>query len=454
MAEESIKKTHLLKPSRGEWTVEHDDRSVTEVRDFIKGIRVKEIEDAGAAYKDAYRVVADVQWALAQEALALTRVWEGKASVAAQKALRTLYVALGELAKKLFEMGDPLVTLADVVRQHQEYLDGNLRGSLNGDARLAPWSDDDHSRLFGYATFDGAMPRYEDGVMKQGGYSYAAPFDSSRDELAGLHLKTFSEDLKAIYDRMPDKVEKELPAITYPVEPSEKRKSLDLSSFSKPLFAGTSFPSDTGPAHTGPTGLSGDSPAAKDSTLPSFPHHEGPDIPGRPDDRSGPDLGREPDIPLPGADLGAKGSNGNAPSPSDSTRGPNDPTRALDQPTRTFGQPTDPHTKLADFQRSIDSQSTPIHSTPTSPIHSTPTSLNHSPATTFSVPGTSASLGPGTVNGRATASNGMGSPFMPMGGAGGMGGQEEKDRESGTWLHEDDDVWGGDTGGVVDGTLG
>ncbi|GAA3471916.1 hypothetical protein GCM10018965_064690 [Nonomuraea roseola] len=39
MAEESIKKTHWLKPSRGEWTVDHDDRSVEEVKGLIAGIR-------------------------------------------------------------------------------------------------------------------------------------------------------------------------------------------------------------------------------------------------------------------------------------------------------------------------------------------------------------------------------------------------------------------------------
>ncbi|MEU4331335.1 MULTISPECIES: hypothetical protein [Nonomuraea] len=48
----------------------------------------------------------------------------------------------------------------------------------------------------------------------------------------------------------------------------------------------------------------------------------------------------------------------------------------------------------------------------------------------------------------------MGSPFMPMSGTGGAGGQEEQDRETGTWLHEDDDIWSGDVGGVVDSRIG
>lgn len=453
MAEEKVKKTHWLKPARGDWTVEHEDRTVAEVKDFINGIRVKEIEDAGAAYVDAYAVVHDIQWALAQEAQALARVWDGKASVAAQKALRTLYMALGEFAEKLLEMGHPLVTLADVVRQHQEYLDGHLRGAMNGDARLAPWSDDGHW-LGAYAVFNGAMPRYEDAVVQGGGYSLAGTLGTSRDELAGLHLKTFNEDLKAIYDRMPGKVEKELPAITYPVKPTVERTSLDPR-FGRPSFDGPSVRSGADPVHARPTGLSGGSAdalgdratAAEHPTLTDVPHLESPDVPARPDDRGEPDLDRGPDVPSPGAAPGARDPYGHAPSPGD-------PIRSLDQPTRVFGQPTGPHTELATFQRPADPHSTPLHPTPASPTHSLPTGPNHSPVTAFGVPGTGPSIGSGSINGGATASHGMGAPFMPMSGASGMGGQEEKDRESGTWLHEDDDVWGGDVDGVVDSRLG
>ncbi|MFC6897608.1 hypothetical protein ACFQGX_19760 [Nonomuraea dietziae] len=226
---ESIKKTHWLKPSRGEWTVDHDDRSVEEVKGLITGIRVKEIEDAGAAYIDAYAVVDDVQWALGQEAQALAKVWEGKASVAAQKALRTLYLALGELARKLLEMGHPLVTLADVVRQHQAYLDGDLRGAMKDDQRLNPWTEEDW--LGAYVIFDG--------VLQSGKDSLAPAFGTSRDEMAGRHLETFSKDLEAIYDRLPDRVEKELPALAHPVEPLAERKMLDVP-FGRPPFPGIS----------------------------------------------------------------------------------------------------------------------------------------------------------------------------------------------------------------------
>ncbi|MEV4159974.1 WXG100 family type VII secretion target [Nonomuraea dietziae] len=454
---ESIKKTHWLKLSRGEWTVDRDDRSVEEVKGLITGIRVKEIEDAGAAYTDAYAVVDDVQWALGQEAQALAKVWEGKASVAAQKALRTLYLALGELARKLLEMGHPLVTLADVVRQHQAYLNGDLRGAMKDDQRLNPWSEDDW--LGAYVIFNGVLQSGEDGL--------APAFGTSRDEMAGRHLETFSKDLEVIYDRLPDKVEKELPALAHPVEPLAERKMLDVP-FGRPALPGISSPSasDAGPA---PTGLSGGSPAGEGPTFPGHPHHERPHLPGHPDGRNGPDPGREPGLPSPDAGpgmpspdagSGAKEPDGDAPSPSHSTRGPIDPANGPDGPTRAFGRPAAPPTELADFQRPVDSHGTPLHATPASPLStpasplSTPTGPNHSPATTFGFPGSGTDLGSAQANGRAAASHGMGSSFMPMSGTGGAGGQEEQDRETGTWLHEDDDGWSGDVGGVVDSRIG
>lgn len=53
---------------------------------------------------------------------------------------------------------------------------------------------------------------------------------------------------------------------------------------------------------------------------------------------------------------------------------------------------------------------------------------------------------------KAGTGNGMGMPFMPMGGGG--AGAEERTNEGGTWLTEDDDVWGGETEGVVNDRIG
>ncbi|MFC8448889.1 hypothetical protein [Kitasatospora sp. NPDC057223] len=53
-----------------------------------------------------------------------------------------------------------------------------------------------------------------------------------------------------------------------------------------------------------------------------------------------------------------------------------------------------------------------------------------------------------------STSGGSGAPMMPMGGAGGgAGGQGDKDRQRTTWLSEDEEVWGTDTG-TVSGVIG
>lgn len=60
------------------------------------------------------------------------------------------------------------------------------------------------------------------------------------------------------------------------------------------------------------------------------------------------------------------------------------------------------------------------------------------------------------MRGRSVSTSGGGMPMMPpMGGmGGGMGaGQGEKDRQRTTWLAEDEEVWGTETG-AVDGVIG
>ncbi|MEQ4719469.1 hypothetical protein [Nonomuraea sp. B19D2] len=429
MTEKTNKKTHWLKPSRGgDWTIDNDDRSMAEVKDFIKGISVKEIQDAGASYVDACSVVANAQWALGQEAEVLAKVWEGKASVTAQRALRSLYVALGELSDKLLAMGRPLETLAGVVRQYQECLDGELWEAKRETSSLG-LEGDGH----GHAIFNG--------VLQPGTRSVDFTAPALFDKLGGLQLEAFSRDLEAIYRTLPMKVEMELPAIIYPVAPHQKPETVDYRFDERPS-ARTADRSSSyiNPTYADPSGGSPVLPAGADS---SAPHGERPHFPSDPEDRNRADIGQESDIPSSDAAPGITNANGNDPSPSDPTRSPYDPTSALDRPANL-------HTKLADFQRSIDSDSTPIHSTPKSP--------NHSLATDPSSPGTSIGIGsgaPATINGiRATTTNGMGTPAMPMSGMGGASGQEEQERESGTWLHEDDDVWGGDRDGVVNDRIG
>ncbi|MEV0346242.1 hypothetical protein AB0H88_10785 [Nonomuraea sp. NPDC050680] len=438
MVEKTDKKTRWLKPSRGaDWTIDNDDRSATEVKEFIKGISVKEIQDAGASYVDACSVVANAQWVLGQEAEALAKVWEGKASVTAQKALRTIYVALGELSDKLLAMGRPLETLAEVVRQHQEFIDGKLSEEKRENSSFGLGGDGHDHIVF-------------NGVLQSGKHGVKLDFHNLLGKLAGLQLEAFSKDLEAIYSTLPKTVEMELPAIAYPVAPHEKPETVDYRFGERPS-AGAS---DRSPSHISPTDTdrSGGGPALPAGADSSAPHGERAHFPGDPEDRDRADLSQGPDSSSSDAAPGGTNAprwpaildaNGNEASPGDPTRGSNDPTSALDRPTNL-------HTKLADFQRPIDSDSSPIHFTPKSPNHPAATDPGNLGASMGSGSGA-----PATINGiRATATNGTGSPFMPMSGMGGASGQEEKERESATWLHEDDDVWGGDMDGVVHNRIG
>jgi hypothetical protein len=61
-------------------------------------------------------------------------------------------------------------------------------------------------------------------------------------------------------------------------------------------------------------------------------------------------------------------------------------------------------------------------------------------------------LSNGLGSAKAGTGTGTGMPFMPMGGGG--AGAEERTNEGGTWLTEDDDVWGGETEGVVNDRIG
>ncbi|MEU0565238.1 hypothetical protein ABZ297_07600 [Nonomuraea sp. NPDC005983] len=436
MAEKN-RKIYWIKPFReGDWTVDAEDRKAEEVKDFIKGISVKNIENAGAAYMDACSVVADAQSALGQQAEALAKVWEGKASVEAQKALRTLYLALHELSAKLNAMGRPLQTLARVVRIHQEFLEGELPEQKGNPL----WTKD--SKLGGY-TFNGVLHPGEHSVEWAGLFR-------SRDELAGQHLEAFSNDLKAIYDGFPDTVEKELPAIAYPVKPQEQPKTVRYP------VGETPFGGATSPYSVAPGGDSGG------TDLSSW-DHDRPNTPETPKDQDipgpGPGDGQKPGIPSSGADPSTDNSNAKdsarvdpTPSLNSSARGSDDQTPGLHDPG--LNQPIDSgpgsRTELEGFHSPATADTTAAY-LPTSPNQSVSPSTSPGSGTGIGSGSTTAVV-PATMNGApATASTGAGMPFMPTGGT---GGQEKEGPQADTWLHEDDEVWGVNTDDVVTDTIG
>jgi uncharacterized protein YukE len=435
---ENKQKIHLLKPSCGNWSVETDGRNVAEVVNFIKGINHLSIKQAATAYSEARNAVETARKGIEEHARKFAEVWEGNASVEAQKALAILYVTMGELADKLNKMATPITDLATVVEKHQAFIDDPEKGILNTWSNQAggTWDDsipDIRSVYSGYFAGDEAKTDWW----------------GSQNDLAGQHLKTFAQDLEHVHRMIPDSLEKTLRDIKLPKPDQDPPKPVP-------------FPTDTGPVGNFSPSSYGD-PDLKGG--PSGPNLNGP---------SGPD----PNGPLPGTNdptvPGPNGPNGPGTPGSPTTPGnhtPDVPTAPNPGQTPTAsGTGTDPRTNLQDFHPPANGTSPHGGTFPglTTPGSGNPGLPNPGTSGGPGTPGNpgayggvgafgggagAASATPAGLRGRSgTGAPGM--PFLPMGGMGGGAGQESSDRESTTWLTEDDDVWGSDTDGVVNSKIG
>ncbi|PZG17914.1 WXG100 family type VII secretion target [Nonomuraea aridisoli] len=446
---ENRQETHHLKPSRGSWDVQTSGRNVQQVKDLIKNIDAPRIEEASLAYSDAHRVVDDARQAVYEQALELAKHWEGPASVEAQRALQTLHGTLGELADKMMRMSTPLGHLNTVVRDHQAFLDDGWQGFMQPtwhNQMLGTWND---SIADIYRVYNGSTSGAGDGGNR-------LDF-GSQDELAGLHLKTFGDDLQRIYSQMPDTVETRLRDIHLPQgpdpDPDPVRYPFDTTGGGgvSPASYGTGdlsgMPAGT-PGTDGPTFGSTD-PAGGGYTVPGHPGTGSAGSPGGPTTGTG-------GTPYPDGSTGSSTQNPDG-STGSYTHNPDATGNGIPGQTPTGG--TDPTTRLQDHIPL--NTATPASSSPTGtvPGYGNPSGSPYSPGTATG-PGTYGGAGgvmpAGTaMNARGGSAMGVGMPFVPMAGAmGGAGGQESSDRESTTWLHEDDDVWGGDTNSAVNSRIG
>ncbi|MEO3798929.1 hypothetical protein [Nonomuraea sp. B1E8] len=425
----------MLKPYCADWSVDTGGRSVEEVVTFINGFDATGIEQASTAYNDAHSAANIAKEAIRTQAGRLAEVWEGPSSVEAQEALGLLYVSLGELAEKLKNMSTPIGSLATVVRKHQEFIQDGWKGIMptwanQGGLGGGTWND---SIADGYSVYSG----YYAGDNARGDWG-------SQDELAGLHLKTFGEDLYQVHADMPDTLQTTLRDIKPPQMPDDGPDDIDLPQFP-----------DQDPGDVTPTAYDGDDPSGPPigdprvtvpSDGPDGPSGPTPTTPGDPETGQGddPSTGSPTTPDADGQNPG--GQDPNAQSPGASTNGGRTP-----DPDVGAGSPTD----LQEHQPT--SNGSPLGTGPQTGSGNPSTSS--SPGATSGGPSTYGNGGPvaaaasPSVGGRP-GMNGMGMPFMPMGGMGGAGGQEGQDRESSTWLHEDDDIWGGDTDSVVNSKIG
>ncbi|SDH00628.1 hypothetical protein SAMN05421505_11085 [Sinosporangium album] len=495
MADNGDKKTHLIKAICPDMGVDDDGRSVAQVKQLIQLLDPKRIEKAGNAYVDAGGVMYKLQYDLEEISVKLASCWEGKASVEAQKALRLLHATVRELQNRLFDMGRPLEHLGrNVLPEHQRFV--NDEGWDLG-ALAQSWSA-------GGSTMDDSIPsNYR---VMGGGTQFGSP-----DELAGKHLALLNRDLIDTYELLPSEVHKELPKLSTPegapftATPAGGGKTGGLGGGDSTAYGSAAGGGGAVPGGSSPGGSSPYSPAAFDpsSSAGSAGSAGGaggvggtgsgaggagagsvgagrsgtpdmPDVPGVPG--AGDTAGSSaPAVPAPGSTptpdpSGATPGTGQVPRVTD----PNDTTALAGQPSAAV--PTFPPAPAS----SVPIGQVPTSSIPTSSIPATSIPATSIPAVTPGIapgmPATSGGAGGagggtggygGSPGGQGTpgartagagvpgGANGMGAmPFMPMGGMGAGPGGEAQERESSTWLREDDDLWVGQTDGVVGDTIG
>ncbi|MEV0617176.1 hypothetical protein AB0I81_27910 [Nonomuraea sp. NPDC050404] len=459
MGKPAKEETYMLKPSCPSWDVDTGGRSVEELVTFFNGLDATQgVSKAATSYEEARKAIIKAQGEIKTQAIALEKVWEGEASVEAQTALGILHVTMGRLVEAMEPMHQAMDGLTEVVKHHKAFMQDGSKGILStwhGGGSNSSWNDsipDIYSTYKGYYK-QGAVAGTGDAVENNADHDFGSP-----DELAGLHLQTFGQDLQAVYARMPNSIETAIPDIkpaeptiekpppvNYPTPNADVRQPYSGSPYTPtsgspqtPNFDG-SIPNTDGPSYTPPNSTNPDTPPVNQPGTPS------PNTPGTPSPNT-------PGTPDPNQPTNPNGQTPTVPGTTNPGQDPNNPAANV------------PKTSLQDYQPStnLPNVGNPPNSTPNYNTLNTP-QTQYSPNTpsgpaTFG--GTTGGVGgslatPAAANAGTRGANGMGGmPFMPMGMGAGAGAQGEQDRESTTWLHEDDDVWGGDTDSVVNSKIG
>lgn len=430
-------KQHVIKNTCSVYGADTENRNVAEVVNLIQGLDSQTISKAATCYKDASDAVETAREAIRKEAVKLAEVWGGEAAVEAQTALGILYQTMGELSEKLKKMHSPIDNLATVVTRHQAFVNDPVKGIMStwvpqGGLLGGTWND---SIPDFYATYTG----YHNGDNATGKWG-------SPNHHAGQHLLIFTSDLDSVYRDIPESIQTGLRKISPPKPPAEEPTQIPYPSGTTGNTGGYTFPSNGGADLSGGRNsvgaVNGPDLGAYDPSTgfartpgvdPNGSYPPGTTVPPGSTTPVGSTNPSGTDVPTyPGA--------GTPPSVGDTPGLNRDPS----------GDGAGSTTSLADYKPTTPGITSP---TSTTSGYNTPTHPT-TPGTygTYGGTGTGGGVVPGqptSLSTRAGTGVGGGMPFLPMSGAGGAGGGgESKDRESTTWLHEDDDVWGDDTGSV------
>ncbi|MEU4830400.1 hypothetical protein [Streptosporangium sp. NPDC023615] len=450
--------------------------SADEIKAMLEATNPRAIEEAGHTYKTAASTLGESHALIRDVASQLAQVWSGDASIEAQKALQLVHGTVHELAIRCGQLGPPLVryggevlpTFIEAAAQRPSlgFLDGV--DFLPGD--------------------DIAFGKVGNQVL----FTNKSTNDFAREDLVNLN-----KNLVELYDTIPATVEKNLPFLGGPADPALAGQNYP-GGLPGGGLPGGGVPGGGAPGGGGYGGsLPGGGGYGGGYSGGGYPGGGGgyssPDLPGHPGGGGSPGGGNPPGYPgvtdpggnhpaNPGAGNPAGPGVGNPAYPGVGNPGAGQPgTGTVPAPYSPGDQqavpnPNDPRaTKVAGFEPTTPAM-------PTAPTVPTGPGVGTGPGTglpTYTGGGTGPvvpSLGPNGPNGlntpagpgtwvgnggtaggagglnavggiggtRAAGAGGMGGmPFMPMGGAPGDGNQ---DRERSTWLVEDEDVWGGDSG--------
>lgn len=441
--------THLIKTSCEDFTADTSGRSVAEVTNFIRGFNATSITQAASAYESAAAAIRKARTDIEEQARQLAKVSKAESAKEPLSALYILWKTMGELADKLAKMRDPLQDFATVVTKHQEFVDDGHKGIMATWAwqGLGTWDDSIGGRFSVYSGyFQGDKARSANG---------------SQDELAGHHLDTFGKDLARIHMALPDKVEKRLRDIKRPGAPYGGPDQVRY-----PTGNGGNAGKFSSPPYDG-SGLNGGTNGAGSiDPRTSGPYDTEPGLvdPGGPTSTPPPGAAAPGGITQPPGSTNPGATDPNVPRPDITDPNTSGPDSTGTDPTGlsadTADLPRNPSTTGADPTHFADYQPNPNSYPPTSTTYPNPTTSGYGNPSTSHIPsggtatggGGFAAVQPSSIGNRAGTGlgtgPGMGTPFLPMGGAGGPGADPPAKSEGKTWLHQEDDVWMDDTPSV------
>ncbi|NUW30214.1 WXG100 family type VII secretion target [Nonomuraea sp. SMC257] len=461
----SPKATHWIKTQCDNFSVDDDGRSVAEVKNFILKLAPETFDGAATAYADAAERLAKTLDVIDEVSGELAKIWKGKASVDAQKALRQLHDTIVNLSGGMDGMAKPMQHLADRVREHTDFVQN----------KAMAWSDNQF-------TFNDSVADFYHTIDQ--GIEWG-----SQDELAGKHLAAFNKDLYEAYAHFPDFVQKDLPDIKDPTPPGAD--GIKDVNFDNPFKKGGVMPAGYNGGDFNGGGLNGngintpggglglDDPSKRDGgsgdvNVPGMPGGPGGSTPGG---GTGGDTGTG-GVGTPGGidtsgGVNTPGGGVTDPSQGGTTPGTHitDPSKGITDPSKGITMPGgSTATQLADYQRPNVPDATTSGWNPTSYTSPTTTGPNSttnphstsSPYGAYNPNGTYNPNGASTADGVSTTGRGDGSaaanaqqlaargstsagglgsgfPVGHMGGGG--GGEQESDRQSQYWLHIDDEHW-------------